>query len=271
MAYFLTDDNVKLFYETKGEGKKTIVLIHGWSAHHLFFKKQIPELSKDYKVVYYDLRGHGLSEVPDDGYTISRYAQDLKNLIDFLDLKEITLIGWSMGTHIMFDYVKQYGVNGIDKMVIIDMSAKLITDDAYKVGLYGKFTMEDNFGTMVSMNEDWKGFADAFVPAIYAKSGCKNKEDLEWNYAEAYKNSSTVMTRMWISMSAQDYREVLPKITVPTLITFGEESMLYTRENSEYLNEMIKDSKMVGFPNCGHGLQLEDADKFNKEVKDFIG
>jgi non-heme chloroperoxidase len=271
MAYFLTDDNVKLFYEVQGEGEKTIILIHGWSAHHLFYKKQIPELSKDYRVVCYDLRGHGLSETPDYGYTISRYAQDLKNLIDFLGLKNVSLVGWSMGTYVMFDYVQQFGFDGIEKMIIIDMTSKLITDDEYKFGLYGKFTMEDNLATMVAMNEDWKGFADAFVPAIYAKSGCKNKEDLQWNYEEAYKNSATVMTRMWVSMSSRDYRELLPKITVPTMITFGEESCLYNRENSEYLNQMIKGSKLVGFPNCGHGLQLEDAAKFNKEVKDFIG
>ncbi|HVI41991.1 MAG TPA: alpha/beta hydrolase [Anaerovoracaceae bacterium] len=271
MAYFLTDDNVKLFYEVKGEGKKTIVLIHGWSAHHLFYKKQISELAKDYRVVYYDLRGHGLSEEPDNGYTIPRYAQDLKNLIDYLDLKDVVLVGWSMGTYVMFDYVKQFGFGGVDKMIIIDMTSKLITDDEYKFGLYGKFSMEENLATMVAMNENWKGFADAFVPAIYAKSGCKNKEDLQWNYEEAYKNSATVMTRMWVSMSAQDYRDLLPKITVPTMITFGEESCLYPKENSEYLNQMIKGSKLVGFPNCGHGLQLEDAAKFNKEVKDFIG
>lgn len=271
MAYFLTDDNVKLFYEVKGEGQKTIVLIHGWSAHHLFYKKQIPELSKDYKVVYYDLRGHGLSERPDDGYTISRYAQDLKNLIDFLRLENVSLVGWSMGTHIMFDYVKQFGLDDIEKMIIIDMTAKLITDEEYHCGLYGQFSMEDNLATMVSMNENWKTFADAFVPAIYAKTGCKDKDDLQWNYEEAYKNSATVMTRMWISMSAQDYRDLLPSITVPTMIAFGEASCLYNRDNSEYLNRMIKDSKLVGFPNCGHGLQLEDAVKFNKEVKDFIG
>lgn len=271
MAYFLVDDNAKLFYEVTGEGEKTIVFIHGWSAHHLFFKKQIPELEKKYKIVNYDLRGHGLSEVTENGYTIKRYARDLKNLIDFLDLKDVILVGWSMGTHIIFDYIRQFGCDNLSKFVIIDMTPKLITDDEYKTGLYGKFSMGDNLETLRIMNDNWADFVKAFVPGIYAKSGCRNEEDLKWNFEEAYKNSATVMTRMWISMSAQDYRDVLPKITIPTLITFGEESCLYNKDNSEYLNKMIKDSKLVGFPKCGHGLHIEDSEKFNKELKDFIG
>lgn len=270
MAFFLTDDNVKLYYEVTGQASQVLILIHGWSAHHAFFKRQLPELSKSYQVVSYDLRGHGLSEKPDDGYTIARYAQDLKNLMDFLNLKKVALAGWSMGTHIIFDYVKQFGCDRLTKLILIDMTAKLITEPDYGLGLYGKFTHEDNLGTLVAMNADWNAFAKAFVPAIYAKSGCRNPEDLAWNFTEALKNSPTVMTRMWISMSAQDYREVLPEITVPTLITFGEESFLYAKENSEYLGRMIPNSKVVGFPKCGHGLMLEDAEKFNAEVTAFL-
>lgn len=271
MPFFLTDDAVKLYYEVTGEGSQTLVLVHGWSASSLFFKRQIPELSKRYRVVSYDLRGHGRSERPENGYTIARYAQDLHNLLDFLQLRDVAVAGWSMGTHIIFDYVKQYGCEYLSKLILIDMSAKLITDDTYHVGLYGKFTHEDNLGVLVTINENWSGFMDAFVPAIYAKTGCKNPEDLKWNFEEAAKNSVTVMARMWITMSSQDYRDVLPKISVPVLVTYGEESCLYPAENSRYLGSQIPDAKVVGFAGCGHGLMLEDPDKFNREVSDFLG
>lgn len=271
MSYFLTDDNTKLYYEVTGKGTKNVVLIHGWSASHLFYKKQIPVLSESYKVISYDLRGHGLSEESKDGYTIPRYAQDLKNLIDHLNLKNVVLVGWSMGTHILLEYIKQFGCDNLDKIVIIDMSAKLITDESYKCGLYGKFTYQDNLDTMGMMNKNWKEFTATFVPAIFAKSGCADQELLKWTYEEEYKNSTSVMIRMWLSMSSQDYRDVLPKINVPALITFGLESVLFIPENSEYLSKMISGSKLVAFPKCGHSLQLEDSDKLNKELKDFIG
>jgi len=261
----LTNDNAKIYYEVKGEGK-AIIFIHGWSCNHMFFKKQINDLSKKYKVITYDLRGHGDSEITNDGYTLDRYAKDLKNLIEFLNFKDVSLVGWSMGTHIIFDYIKQFGCENLNKISFIDMSPKLITDKQWTLGLYGKFSHEDNLNTLVPMNADWKGF----IPAIFAKSGCRNKEDLKWSDEQAANNSTIVLTRMWISMSSQDYRDVLPKITIPTLITYGEESYLYNADNSEHMRDIIKDSKLVPFPKCGHALMLEEPEMFNKVLMDFV-
>lgn len=269
MSYFLTSDNVKMYYGEKGTGKP-VVLIHGWSCSHLHFEKQIEELSKKFKVVYYDLRGHGLSEVPDYGLTLPRFAQDLKELIDHLNLKDVTLVGWSMGTSIIFDYVSQFGCNNIYKLCLIDMSPKLITDDNWKYGLYGKYSYEDNLNLLVELNADWNKFAGAFIPAIFAKSGCRDDKILNWAFEQAYKNSPDVMVRMWVSMSAKNYLSVLKDITVPTLITYGAESCLYPAENSEYLHKNIVKSKLVPFPKCGHYLFGEKPDMFNEELTKFI-
>lgn len=69
MAYFLTDDNTKIYYEIEGEGKP-IVFTHGWTCNHGFFKKQVSKLTEKYKVITYDLRGHGDSERPENGLTM---------------------------------------------------------------------------------------------------------------------------------------------------------------------------------------------------------
>lgn len=269
MSYFLTSDNVKLYYEEYGEGKP-VVLIHGWSCSHLYYKNQIDELSKKYKVAALDLRGHGLSEIPDYGLTISRFTKDVKEFIDYLKLDKPSLVGWSMGTTIIFDYIKQFGCDTVDKLCLIDMTPKIITDAEWKLGLYGQFTHKDNLDTLVALNADWNEFAKGFIPAIFAKTGCKDKNLLDWAFNEAFKNSPHVMSRMWIDMSSQDQRDVLGSITAPTLITCGDESILYLKENSEYLNKMIPNSKLVSFPGCGHALHLEDPKKFNKELMDFI-
>lgn len=271
MAFFLTDDDVKLYYQINGSHEQTVVLIHGWSAHHDFYKHQIPVLSQQYTVVSYDLRGHGQSEIPADGYTLARYAQDLNNLLDHLKLDNVSLIGWSMGTHIIFEYVRQFGNDRLEKLILVDMSAKLITEPGYPHGLYGQYSMEDNLANLVIMNDSWETFADAFVPAIYATNHDPDPDVLKWNFEEALKNSATVMTRMWISMSAADYRDVLALITVPTLITYGADGALYKPENSEYLHENIAGSTLLGFENCGHGLMIEDFKKFNTAVLGFIG
>lgn len=270
MSYFSTSDNVKLYYETCGEGKP-IVLIHGWSCSHLHFKDQIKFLSKKYKIVAIDLRGHGLSEVPPFGLTIDRFAKDIKELIDTLKLNKPSLVGWSMGTTIIFDFVRQFGCSNIDKLCLIDMTPKMITDNDWHSGLYGNFSPKDDLSLLCKMNAAWDKCSKAFVPNMFAKTGCKDKNLEKWAFGEALKNSPTVMVRMWLDMSFKDQRFILPSITAPTLITHGEESCLYLKENSEYLNKTIPNSKLVSFPHCGHALQLEDPEKFNKELSDFIG
>lgn len=270
MAYFLTSDNVKLYYEEHGEGKP-LVLIHGWSCSHKFFKFQIDELAKHYRVIAYDLRGHGISEVPDFGVNIPRYAQDLKDLIEYLDLKDVSLVGWSMGTTITFEYIKQFGCDNLNKLCFIDMTPKLITDESWPHGLYSDFSHTANLEILETMNKGWEEFSKIFVPGIFAKSGCKDKELLDWSFEEALKNSEDIMIRMWISMSYQNYLDLLSKISVPVLITYGEESMLYSAKNSEYMAEKIPDAKVLPFPVCGHGLHLEKPEMFNENLIEFLG
>ena len=81
MPYYVTNDNVKIYYEVKSNGKP-LILIHGYSGNRHFFRKQTPVLVHKYKVIYYDLRGHGDSDKPEHGLYIERFAQDLKELID---------------------------------------------------------------------------------------------------------------------------------------------------------------------------------------------
>ncbi|PKN88292.1 MAG: hypothetical protein CVU51_04305 [Deltaproteobacteria bacterium HGW-Deltaproteobacteria-1] len=119
MPFFTADDGVRLHYQTSGAGKP-VLFIHGLTASSLFFRKQIPELAGRFQVIAPDLRGHGLSEAATDHLTIRRLAEDLRQLIDHLNLSEISLIGWSMGAHVIFEYIKNYSCAGIEKILIIE-------------------------------------------------------------------------------------------------------------------------------------------------------
>ena len=145
MPYFATSDNCKIYYEEHGKGKP-VVLIHGWSCNHHYFKKQIPVFAEKYKVVTLDLRGHGDSERPEHGLTMPRFAQDVHELIDYLELKDVTLLGWSMGAEIIFEYVKQYGCDNLAKIVSVDMSAKIMAeaDEDWPHAVFGKYDRADH-------------------------------------------------------------------------------------------------------------------------------
>lgn len=269
MPYFVTEDNVALYYEEKGEGKP-VILIHGWSCSRRHYRKQTFELSKHFRVIRYDLRGHGDSHVPEHGLTMQQFAGDLKEFIEYLGLQEVSLVGWSMGTHIIWEYIKQFGCEKLHKLCFIDMTPKLITEEDWQHGLYGDFGHPANLATLSAMCEDWQGFTDQFVPALFAKSGY-DQTLYDWAYKEANKNTPHVMINMWVAMTVQDYRSVLPTISVPCLVTYGEESLLYSSQTSEYIKEKIPDAKLVSFPKCGHGLHMESPEKFNRELIDFIG
>lgn len=271
MPYFCTEDNCKLYYEERGEGK-AVVFVHGWDCSRHHFKKQVPVFREKYKVLSYDLRGHGDSDRTTKGLTLEQLAKDLKQLIEYKGLKDVTLIGWSMGVHIIWEYIKQFGCDNITKCVYIDMTPKFITDDEWDFGLFRKYSRKDAMEFIYDMAKDWDAVVDGFIPAIFAKEGFENKYgDLEWAFVQARKNSTHVMMSLWLSMAMQDYRDVLPKITVPTLITYGAQSALYCAENSEYQQKNIKGSKLLAFEGCGHALHIEDPEKFNREAMAFIG
>lgn len=266
MASFKTSDGINLNYEINGEGK-TIVFIHGWTADKTSFDYQMDKLSKDFKVLTYDLRGHGDSDRAEQGLTMNRFAIDLEELMEYLDLKDVSLVGWSMGASIIFEYIKTYGVSRLASVSIVDMTPKLLNDDEWKLGLYhGNFTTEDTFKALTEMSNNWMDFAKPFV-----KLAVPYLKDMELKsiYKDMNTNTPHVMYSMWIAMSANDYRDVLEDITVPTYIIYGEKSTLYSKDTAYYMHSKIPNSKVIPFENCTHFLVIENPEKLSNVVAEI--
>ena len=118
MAYFTTKDNCKIYYEEHGSGEP-LIFIHGWSCNHKFFKYQTEEFAKKYRVILYDFRGHGKSdrsEITERGMNLNRFAADLHELIEYLELEEVNVVGWSMGTSTLLAYAREFKCQYIKKM-----------------------------------------------------------------------------------------------------------------------------------------------------------
>ncbi len=267
MPYMATMDRVAIYYEDKGEGKP-VVLIHGWSGSRIQYAFSTPVLSSKFRVITYDHRGHGASEKPEHGLTMKRLAMDLEELLAHLDLRDVVIVGWSMGAQVLFEYVKNFGCGRLDKTVIIDMTPKLINDENWNLGLYhGDFDHEDNLHALSTMCHDWEDYAEMFIKKAAPKL---TAEEFRLAFKESRKNIPHIMYAFWIAMAAADYREELNKITVPSLILYGKESTLYTPETAEYIFNAIPESKKVEFENCGHMLVLEDPERFNKVIEEFV-
>lgn len=268
MPYFATTDNVSLYYEDKGAGNgNPVVFIHGWTCNRHFFAEQIAALREEQRVVSLDLRGHGDSEAPQDGLTLDRLATDVRELVDYLDLAPVSLVGWSMGAHVIFDYVSQFGCDALARIALIDMSPKLLTDDEWDHGLYGGFSHEDNLDTLATITPGW----DRVVGDIFRELlDTLSDDQLEWAIRESAKTPTNTAVNLWVAMVTNDYRDTLAEIDVPTLVTYGEESNLYTPETAEFMADRIPDSQLVGFSDVGHGIPLGTPERLTEELTAFL-
>lgn len=267
MPYFKTTDNTNLYYEIHGEGIP-VVFIHGFSESQDSFRIQKRALSKKFKVVTYDIRGHGLSDKVDFGLNMERFAQDLKELMEYLNIKDIVLVGWSMGAYVIFEYINQFGEENVSKICIIDKGPKILNDESWNLGLYhGQYTNEDAEKDLELIKDDFMEFGEKFIKRM---TPYFDEKQLEIGLIRFAKNNPSILYEIWKDMIKRDYRFVLNRITVPTLIMFGGNSTFYSIETAEYLRDNIKNSELITFEDCTHLLVLENPVKFNRVLEEFI-
>lgn len=267
MSYFKTSDNVNIYYEISGEGNP-IVFIHGLSESGDVFRIQRRSLSQNYKIITYDIRGHGSSDKVEYGLNMKRLASDLEEFFIHLNLEKAVLVAWSMGVSLLLQYIENFGTNRLDRIVIVDGSPKMINDNNWKLGLYhGNYDIED-------FNMDLKLLKDNFVEFSKRFTGKMSKDLNEREFgiamAKMERNSKTVLYNLWKSLGESDYRDTLNKIDIETLIVFGGKSLLYSIEAGEYSRDNIKNAKLEIFEKNGHLLILENPRRFNSLLESFI-
>lgn len=268
MAYFTTDDGVQLFYKDEGSGEKTLVMLAGFSGNTEHYYKVAPTLAKRYRVVRMDKRAHGRSETPKYGYTMERMAQDIKNLIDHLALKNVTLIGWSTSSEVIYAYVKLYGDAGLDKIVISVMSPKCFNTPDYNMGMLG-FTHESFFDYVYNYSTNFLNFMDMTYNGTFAYPE-ESKEDRAWIHEDMKVLDPGAMIRVLTALAAVDYWDVLPTITKPTLILEVEHD-IFPQAAMEEQAKRIKNSKYVLLEDCGHMHALERPEAYIKAITEFVG
>lgn len=267
MAIFKAGDGAEIFYSLEGEGR-TIVLIHGWSADSRSFYMLARLLRRDFRVLTYDLRGHGQSERVDYGLTMRRYAQDLRELMDYLGLEEPSLVGWSLGASIVLEYLELYSDQGLGALFFLDMSPRLVNDGDWKLGLFhGAYGLEDGLEDLTRINESWPDFArDFLLKALPYLDGA----DLALALEAARENTVQVMSALWLALIRADYRPGLGDIGARSYVIYGEESQLYSRETALYFKEALGDGQLIGLEGLGHFLVVEGAERLAEIIKVLV-
>ena len=267
MSYYTLKNGEKLYYEDKGQGTDTLIMMHGWTSSHDIYEKPVELLKEQARCIIYDHRGHGGSKnANSESPTMETLASDLNELIQGLSLSDVTLLGWSMGAGVVLNYVRLYGCDALKQIILCDMTPKQLNDEEWKLGLYqGRYTKED-------MERDaekdffslYKEFAIGAIPKLKKIPGFLLKKPLKKRLEEC---DESVLKSLARSMKLQDNRPVAEEITVPVTYFYADPGSLFSPELADWYREHIKTKyNAIRFPESTHMLVSDYPEKFAEEV-----
>jgi non-heme chloroperoxidase len=241
-----------------------IVFIHALSQNHLCWAKQYEsDLARDFRLVAYDLRGHGMSEAPleSEYYADGRlWADDLAAIIDELELDRPVLVGWSYGAFVIADYVRAYGQGRIAAIVLAGAAAKL--GEAAFGTLIGPGFL-DHFADLTAddLPTNIRGMR-AFVRALIVKP--LPAEELE----TALAWSIVVPARIRANLAARelDIDDVLRAVEVPLLVSHGRQDTATLPAMAEHILTTCPTAEASWYEGVGHAPHLEEPERFNTEL-----
>ena len=266
------DQPVELYYETQGTGKP-VVLIHGWPLSGRAWEAQLPALVEaGYQVITYDRRGFGQSSKPWNGYDYDTLAQDLKGLMEALDLQDATIVGFSMGGGEVARYLGKYGSERVSKAVLASAVPPYLfkADDNPDGGL----EEADIQGFLDGVSNDRIAFLNDFTKNFFTPKDGKSlvsKPMRLYNRDIAAFASAKATFDCVKSFSYTDFRDDLKAFDVPTLVIHGDADQIVPFEASgERSHDMIADSKLHVVEGGPHGINVTHSEEFNKTLIAFL-
>src|ERR1700733_3702148 len=263
--------STQLYYEDHGAGRP-VVLIHGYPLSSRGWDKQVPVLLEDgHRVITYDRRGFGKSSQPTGGYDYDTFASDLNALMEALDLRDVTLVGHSMGTGEGTRYLAGYGSARVSRGVLVSpIPPFLLQADDNPDGLPG--SMFDGF--MQTARDDtpaWmKGFLDNFYNFDQLRGTRVSDQAFQasWNLAVSASATAAVAC---IPTWETDFRADLPRLDVPMLMIQGAaDGVLPYPKTGARLPGMIGDLQSVVIEGGPHGIAWTHADQVNSALLKFM-
>lgn len=259
MSHLQMRDGRRLWYEETGSGKP-VVFLHGWKASAEVYAETVRRLGDGYRCVRYDHCGHMRSDVPADGPDLGVLAEDLRELLCRLDLEKPILVGWSMGGMTVLEYLRRYGSEDLDRIVLVD------------IGPY-KLTPPQQLAEEVALGrEDFHEFMRQYyirrIPGFPNLSPGEQDALIETRMGGHHP---AVLTNLYEAFCRRDHRDVLPTITCPTAIFYADVMPVCDAEAVEiYKTGIAAPTRFVCFDGCSHSLITEAPERFVSELRDFF-
>ncbi len=260
---YLQINNTRLFYSIKGEGEP-LVLLHGVPFNDLrIWDYQVDTLARKYKVVCYDHRGYGKSDVPVSSFS---YFDDLKSLIEALELKKVSMIGSSFGGSVAIEFALKYP-EFLKSLILVGPALngypyppEFMTE---AMNMYMTAYSEGPEAAIEKCIEN--PFWEYFFPSPERKEARAKVLQITRDAKKCFSWDPRIAAVLEPSAS-----ERLNEIRIPTLIILSNRESDFNIEAGEYIHKNIENSTKVVIPDCGHLPHVENPEEFNRIVLNFL-
>ncbi len=273
-SYITTNDGVQLYYKDWGPRNGPVVTFsHGWPLNSDSWESQMIFLaSQGYRVVAHDRRGHGRSSQPWEGNDMDHYADDLAAVINALDLKDVTLVGFSTGGGEVARYIGRHGTGRVKKAVLVSAVPPLmLKTDTNPGGL--PIEVFDGLRKASLENRSQLYLDVASGPFFgFNRPGAKPSQALIQSFwvqgmQAGHKNTYDSIA----AFSATDFREDLKKFDVPTLVVHGDDDQIVPIDASGKASaKLIKGAELIVYAGAPHGLADTHKDRLNQDLLKFL-
>lgn len=270
MSTFKTQDGTQIYFKDWGNGKP-VLFSHGWPLDGDMWDTQLNFLAENgYRVIAFDRRGFGRSDQPWEGYNYDTFASDINDLINHLDLQNVTLVGFSMGGGDVTRYINNYGSERVDSLVLLGAVTPIFGKTAdYPTGVDSSVFE----GIRQGLRKDRAQFISDFAVPFYGTNAGQTvsagvlTQTLNIALLASLKGTIDCVT----AFAETDFRPDMKKIDVPTLVIHGSNDQVVPFETTgKVAAGMIKDAQLKVYDNAPHGFAVTHAEQLNADLLAFL-
>ena len=262
--YIEVGPGVELFVQDVGSGEP-IVFIPGWTFTTEVFSEQVAHFSKTRRVIVIDPRSHGRSTISLHGNEYVTHGSDLATVLNTLELKNVTLVGWSFGCLTIWEYIRQHGVENIKSLVFADLSPKPLSTSAED---WVEGSLDDiaaAYTTFLQNPDGQRKFIDGYARDVMVQRELK-EEEVTWLVEQSLKTPHYIASNLFAAGMFADYRTEakIASESVPTLTVVAEHWAEVAKSFTEKVSPQSK-VEVLG----GHLMFWEHSEKFNNLIEQF--
>ncbi len=254
-------NNCNYYYEVHGEGPETIVFSHGllWSGY--LFHKQVAYFKNRYRVITYDHRGQGKSEVTKTGYDMDSLYEDAALLIEHLQLGPVHFAGLSMGGFVAMRLAARRP-DLLKSLILMETSAQPEPNTL-------KYTFLTSVVKLLGVGVVAKPVMKIMFGDTFLQDASRKIEEIEFE-TELKKNKKTIVKAVEGVIRRKGIENELVNIKCPTLIMVGDQDKATVPAKAEFIHQHIPQSILVYIINAGHSSSIEEPEQVNKAMDDFL-